>query len=76
MKELVETVVKGLVDAPDQVRVEEEDHGREIRLKVYIAEGDRGHVIGRNGSTVNALRTLCTGLAQRQRQRIEIDIVD
>ena len=76
MKAVVETVVKNLVDLPDQVEITEENYGRGINFVVRVAEGDRGNVIGRNGTTIQALRTLLNGLGQRQRLRIDVDLVD
>ena len=76
MKAVVETVVKNLVDLPDQVEVTEENYGRGINFVVRVAEDDRGNVIGRNGTTIQALRTLLNGLGQRQRLRIDVDLVD
>jgi predicted RNA-binding protein YlqC (UPF0109 family) len=76
VKAVVETVVRNLVDHPDQVEVTEEDHGRSVNFLVRVAEGDRGNVIGRNGSTIQALRTLLNGLGQRRRLRVDVDLVD
>lgn len=76
MKAVVETVVRNLVDSPDQVEVTEESDGRRVNFVVRVAEADRGNVIGRNGSTIGALRTLLNGLGQRQRLRVDVDLVD
>jgi predicted RNA-binding protein YlqC (UPF0109 family) len=76
VKAVVETVVRNLVDHPDQVEVTEEDHGRSVNFLVRVAEGDRGNVIGRNGSTIQALRALLNGLGQRRRLRVDVDLVD
>lgn len=76
MKAVVETVVRNLVDQPDQVEVTEEDHGRSVNFVVRVAEGDRGNVIGRNGTTIQALRTLLNGLGAKRRLRVDVDLVD
>jgi predicted RNA-binding protein YlqC (UPF0109 family) len=76
VKTVVETVVRNLVDHPDQVEVTEEDHGRSINFVVRVAEGDRGNVIGRNGTTIQALRTLLNGLGAKRRLRVDVDLVD
>jgi len=76
LKSLVETIVKGLVDHPDEVQVDEEDRGRILAVAVRVHPDDRGHVIGRNGATVTAIRTLANSLAQRNRQDVKIDILD
>ena len=76
MKTVVETVVRNLVDHPDQVEVTEEEYGRSINFVVRVSDGDRGNVIGRNGTTIQALRTLLNGLGQRRRLRVDVDLVD
>ncbi|RKZ15685.1 RNA-binding protein [bacterium] len=76
MKSVVETVVRNLVDHPDQVEISEEEYGRQINFVVRVAEGDRGNLIGRNGTTIQALRTLLNGLGQRRRLRVDVDLVD
>ena len=76
MKAVVECVVRNLVDSPDQVEITEENYGRGINFVVRVAEADRGNVIGRNGTTIQALRTLLNGLGQRQRLRVDVDLVD
>ena len=76
MKAVVETVVRNLVDHPEDVEITEEDHGRSVNFVVRVAEGDRGNVIGRNGTTIQALRTLLTTLAAKRRLRVDVDLVD
>jgi predicted RNA-binding protein YlqC (UPF0109 family) len=76
VKHLVETIVRNLVDRPDEVEVEEENAGRSIRYVVRVAEPDRGNVIGRGGQTAQALRTLLNGMAQKHRRKVDVDIVD
>jgi len=76
VRELVETVVKGLVDDPEAVEVVERAEGHALHFEIRVAENDRGNVIGRQGATAGALRTLVNGLARRDGVRVEIDIVD
>ena len=76
MKELVETIVRNLVNDPEDVVVEEERDGRYLRFIVRVGQEDRGNVIGRGGQTAQALRTLLTGMGQRDRLRVDLDIVD
>nr|WP_253903075.1 KH domain-containing protein [Corallococcus exiguus] len=69
-------LAKALVDQPDQVtlRVSEADGGRLYELKV--APEDVGKVIGRDGRTVNALRALINAAAQKQGQKVRLEILD
>ena len=77
MKDLVEYLAKALVDRPDDVRVDEfeEDDGT-IVFEVEVAEDDVGKVIGRNGRTINALRTVLRAAAVRHNRRVLVDVVD
>jgi uncharacterized protein len=73
---LLTYLAKALVDQPDQVslRISEADGGRLYELKV--APEDVGKVIGRDGRTVNALRTLINAAAQKQGQKVRLEILD
>ena len=77
MKDLVEYLAKALVDRPDEVNVEEfeEDDGTVV-FEVTVADDDVGKVIGRNGRTVNALRTVIRAAAVRENRRVLVDVVD
>jgi uncharacterized protein len=77
VKDLVEYLAKALVDRPDEVSVEEfeEDDGT-IVFEVTVADDDVGKVIGRNGRTVNALRTVARAAAVRHNRRVLVDVVD
>jgi hypothetical protein len=58
MRELIEYVAKELVDHPDDVRVTLLRGGQATVLRLYVAPGDKGWVIGRQGRVANAMRTL------------------
>ncbi|RKG54472.1 KH domain-containing protein [Corallococcus sp. AB011P] len=76
MEPLLTYLAKALVDQPDQVtlRISEADGGRLYELKV--APEDVGKVIGRDGRTVNALRTLINAAAQKLGQKVRLEILD
>ena len=77
MKELLEYLARGLVEHPDQVRVNEvqEDDGATV-LELSVADDDYGNVIGRGGRTAAALRTVVKTAATKQKRRVFVDIVD
>jgi predicted RNA-binding protein YlqC (UPF0109 family) len=77
VKELLEYLARGLVDSPDQVKVNEvrEDDGTVV-LELSVAQEDYGSVIGRGGRTAAALRTVIKAAAVRERVRVFVDIVD
>jgi len=74
MKELVEFIAKSLVDSPDEVRIDEFEQDRATVLELHVAPGDLGKVIGRQGRTARAIRTLMG--ASSQRRRFILDIVE
>jgi predicted RNA-binding protein YlqC (UPF0109 family) len=77
MKELLEYLVRGLVDQPDAVEVSEvnEDDGTLV-LELSVAPEDYGSIIGRGGRTASALRTVIKGAAVKDGRRVFVDIVD
>lgn len=77
MKELLEYLVRGLVDNPDEVRaVEVRQDDRTTVLELSVAQADYGNVIGRGGRTASALRTVIKAAAAKDGRRVFIDIVD
>ena len=77
MKELLEYLVRELVDEPDEVSVEEfeEDDGTLV-LELSVDDDDYGQVIGRGGRTAQALRTVVKAAAVKDNRRVLIDIVE
>ena len=76
MKQLISHVARGLVREPGRVRVHEhEEHGRTV-IELEVAPDDRGRVIGREGRTANALRTLLGALAGRKGGACALEILD
>jgi predicted RNA-binding protein YlqC (UPF0109 family) len=76
VEQLITYLARALVDQPDQVglRVSEVEGARLFELKV--APEDVGKVIGRDGRTVNALRTLLSAAGQKQGQKVRLEILD
>lgn len=77
MRELLEHLVRSLVDRPDQVRVEEftEDDGTVV-FELSVAPDDYGKVIGRGGRTAQAIRTVVKAAGVRREKRVLVDIVE
>jgi uncharacterized protein len=77
MKELLEYLAQGLVEHPDQVRVNQvdEDDGAVV-LELSVADDDCGNVIGRGGRAAAAIRTVVKAAAVRANRRVFVDIVD
>lgn len=77
MKELLEYLARGLVERPDEVRVNEvRDDDGTIVLELSVADDDYGNVIGRGGRTASALRTVVKAAAVKEKRRVFVDIVD
>jgi predicted RNA-binding protein YlqC (UPF0109 family) len=77
VRDLLEYLARLLVQAPEEVRVEqfEEDDGTVI-LELAVASDDYGRIIGRGGRTANALRTVVKAAATEENRRVLLDIVD
>ena len=76
LKAVVEVVVKALVDQPDAVCVTESERRGTTVLELSTAPGDMGKIIGRQGRTAAALRTLVTVTAEKHGKRAQLDIRD
>jgi hypothetical protein len=76
MREAVEKIVKELVGHPDSVEVSERSDDRSTVFEVRVGEGDMGRIIGREGRTVKAIRSLLFHAGQKHGKRFSIDIVE
>ena len=76
MRAVVEVVARALVDRPDDVNVTESSRRGMTVVELTTAPGDMGKIIGRQGRTAAALRTLVALTAERQGKRAQLDIKD
>jgi predicted RNA-binding protein YlqC (UPF0109 family) len=76
MRDTVEMIVKALVDDQEAVDVREVQGNGTTRIEIRVASADIGKVIGRQGRTVRALRSLVHATGVKQHRRIVLDIVD
>ncbi len=76
MTELIEFLVRALVEDPEAVVVEELEEDGDLIYEVSVAEGDLGRVIGKNGRVANAIRTIAKAAAVRIDRRVIVDILD
>ena len=72
----LEHLVKGIVDHPDDVRIEVTQSARAEVLEIHVKPEDRGRVIGRGGRNAKALRTLVSALADGRRGRVDVSDED
>ncbi|MBM0046632.1 KH domain-containing protein [Anaerococcus sp. mt242] len=74
MKELVETIVKELVEEKDQVEIEENRNDGEVNIIIHVAESDKGRVIGVRGNIINSIRTIARSAAIKENVKVNIKI--
>lgn len=76
MKAFVEFIVKALVDYPDQVDVKEVDGERAVVYELRLNKTDIGKVIGKQGRTIQSLRTLVNGASAKLGKRAMVEIIE
>jgi uncharacterized protein len=76
MKELIQTIAEKLVDNPDEVAVFEIDGNQTSVLELKVAKADLGKVIGKQGRTAQAMRTLLSAVSGKTRKRMVLEIVE
>jgi predicted RNA-binding protein YlqC (UPF0109 family) len=76
MKELIEVIAKALVDFPDQVDIQEVEGEKTTVLELRVAKEDLGKVIGKQGKTARAMRTILNANATKLKKRAVLEIIE
>jgi predicted RNA-binding protein YlqC (UPF0109 family) len=76
LKELVQFIAKALVDHPDQVNVVEVEGEQTSVLELRVAKEDMGKVIGKQGRTARAIRTVLTAAATKAKKKAVLEIIE
>ena len=76
MRELMEQIAKALVDKPDQVEVSEVEGEQTTVIELRVAKEDLGKVIGKQGRTARALRTILSAASTKLRKRSVLEILE
>jgi len=76
MREMVEYIVKQIVDSPEQVKVQEMKGEKVTLLEISVAKEDMGQVIGKGGRIANALRILVGAAAAKLKKRATVEILE
>jgi uncharacterized protein len=76
MRETVELIVKALVDDIEAVDVREISRNGTTLIEIRVAQGDMGKIIGRQGRTVRALRSLAHAVGLKRKRRFIVEIVE
>ncbi len=76
MKELVIYIARSLVDKPDNVTVEEVEGNQTTVLELTVAKEDLGKVIGKQGRTAQAMRTILSAVSSKVKKRTVLEIIE
>ena len=76
MKNAIERIVRSLAAEPDAVEVDEFTDGKNVRLEVRVADSDMGRVIGREGRTIKAIRSILFVAGHKHGRRYHLDLVE
>ncbi|MBC8215928.1 MAG: KH domain-containing protein [Candidatus Marinimicrobia bacterium] len=77
MQEFIETVIKQLVDKPDEVSVNIVETEKQVIYELTVGDGDFGKVIGKKGRNISALRSLVFAINAKQGgKRARLDVID
>lgn len=76
MKDVVEMICKSLVDLPEEVKVAQIDGGQVSILEVRVNQSDIGKVIGKQGRTAQAIRTIIAAAGMKQKRRYNLEILE
>ncbi len=76
VRDVVEVVARALADHPDAVRVTERQHHGQYIVELFMAAGDLGRAIGRQGRTANAMRTLVAATAEIEGTKATLEFRD
>ena len=75
MKELVEFIVKALIENPDEVSITETESEKAVIIEVRVAEADMGKVIGKEGRIANAIRTVAKAIGGKEQKRVNVEFI-
>ena len=76
MKDLISVIAKALVDFPDQVEINEVEGEKTTMLELRVAKEDLGKVIGKQGKTARAMRTILNANATKLKKRAVLEIIE
>ncbi len=76
MKKLLEFIIKGLVEKPKQIKINEEQSETEINFSLTVAPEDMGKIIGKNGQIIRAIRALLRASSGAQGKRVNLNLAE
>ena len=76
MKQILETIIKNIVENQDAVSINEKEEADKITYEVKVDNKDMGRVIGKQGKVANSIRTLMKALGAKDKKRVNVDFLD
>jgi predicted RNA-binding protein YlqC (UPF0109 family) len=76
VRDVIEVLARALTDRPDEVRVLESQHKGQTLVELYVGAGELGRVIGKQGRTAAALRTLASTAGEKEGKTVTLEIRD
>lgn len=75
MKDILETIIKSLVEFPDEVSITEASAERTVIFEVKVAQTDMGKIIGKEGKIAAAIRTVMKALASKEQKKVSVEFI-
>ena len=76
MKEILETLIKSLVEHKDEVTITEKEEGKTTIFEVKVNDSDMGKVIGRQGKIAKSIRTVMKSIAGKEHKKVSVEFID
>lgn len=76
MKDILEVIIKNLVDNQDEVSITEKTEAKAICYEVKVAKNDMGKVIGKQGKMAKAIRSIVKAIAVKEHKKVNVEFVD
>jgi hypothetical protein len=76
MKDILEVVIKNLVNNPDEVSITEKSDAKAVSYEVKVAKDDMGKVIGKQGKMAKAIRSIMKAIATKEHKKVNVEFLD
>ena len=76
MKDILEVIIKNLVDNTEEVSITEKSEAKSICYEVKVAQSDMGKVIGKQGKMAKAIRSIMKAIAVKENKKVNIEFLD
>ena len=76
MKQVLETIIRNIVENQDSVFINEKNEENKITFEVKVTESDMGRIIGKQGKIANSIRTVMKALGSKDKKRVVVEFLD